>query len=100
MFGNPNWFRPKAVGFGIVPTKWQGWAYSVAWGGTIGLPFWLLMARYQSLEALVWLTLATGSLAFDVWQMWTVLRRRSGSAGASPSQAFVTRRSVSCRALD
>jgi hypothetical protein len=75
MFGNAQWFRPKAIGFGLVPVRWQGWAYMAAWGSTIGLPFWLLVARHQSLEALIWLTLAIGTLSHDVWQMWTALRR-------------------------
>jgi hypothetical protein len=69
MFGNQQWFRPKTIGFGLVPTSWQGWAYSVAWGGTISLPFLLLVGRHQSLEALLWLAISIGAMAHDVWQI-------------------------------
>lgn len=75
MFGKPDWFRPKSTGFGLIPVRWQGWAYFAGWVGTIGLPFWLMIARHQSLEALLWLTLATGTLAHDAWRMWLFLRQ-------------------------
>jgi len=96
MFGNPQWFRPKAMGFGLVPVRWQGWAYSAAWVGTIGMPFWLLTARHQSLEAMMWLALAAGALAHDVWKIWAAAR------GTQPARQPATGRGVrlSCRALD
>ena len=75
MFGNPAWFRPKALGFGLVPKGWQGWAYSAGWGSTIGLPFWLLAGRHQSLEAMLWLTLSIGAMAYDVWKILQVIRQ-------------------------
>jgi hypothetical protein len=75
MFGNPQWFRLKAIGLGLIPIRWQGWAYSAAWGSAIALPFWLLVTRHQSLEALLWLTLAIGALGHDVWKMWRALRQ-------------------------
>jgi len=75
MFGNPQWFRSKAIGFGLVPKSWQGWAYSVAWGSTISLPFLLLVGRHQSLEALLWLALSIAAMAHDVWQILTSINR-------------------------
>lgn len=74
MLGNPQWFRAKAVGFGLVPTSWRGWAYSAAWGGTIGLPFLLMLGRHQSLEAMLWLALSIGAMGYDVWKIMRAIR--------------------------
>lgn len=87
MFGNPQWFRTKAVGFGLVPTSWQGWAYSAGWGGTIGLPFLLMLGRHQSLEALLWLVLSIGAMAYDVWKIVRAIRRPDGEAQCSARPA-------------
>ena len=96
MLGNPQWFRPKAIGFGLVPVRWQGWVYTAAWIGTIGLPFWLLNARHQSLEALAWLTLATGTLAHDVWKIWSEVRKPPQARQSANARGIL----LSCRALD
>jgi hypothetical protein len=69
MFGKPNWFRPKMIGFGLKPVTWQGWAYTLAWAGVVLLPFWALMMRHQPLEALTWIGCSIGVLAYDVWQI-------------------------------
>jgi hypothetical protein len=66
MFGNPKWFRSKAVGFGLAPLCVQGWLYAGGWAVAIGLPFLLLVTRHQGLEALVWLVLAFLGLTADV----------------------------------
>ena len=87
MFGNPHWFRPKPIGFGLIPTKWQGWAYSAAWGSMIGLPFWLLTSRYQSVEAMLWLAISLSAMAYDVWQILTTLRRAPKSGQACQQQS-------------
>ncbi len=86
MFGNPQWFRPKTIGFGLVPRSWQGWAYSAAWGSTISLPFWLLVDRHQSIEALLWLALSIGAMAYDVWQILTSISRSKKPTQLSPQQ--------------
>ena len=96
MFGNPQWFRAKAVGFGLIPIRWQGWAYSAAWAGTIGMPFWLLTTRHQSLEALLWLALGTGALAHDVWKIWIALHPPRQAQQPTGGRAV----RLSCRALD
>ena len=31
MFGSPDWFRPKTIGWGLTPVRWQGWAYALTW---------------------------------------------------------------------
>jgi hypothetical protein len=69
MFGKPQWFRPKTIGWGVVPVTWQGWGYTAGWTGAIVTPFLLLVSREQPLEALAWLGLGIGSLAWDVKQL-------------------------------
>jgi hypothetical protein len=69
MFGKPQWFRPKALGWGLVPIRWQGWTYTAGWAGAIGLPFLILIGRHQALEATAWLGISLGALVYDVWQI-------------------------------
>ena len=96
MFGNPQWFRAKAIGFGLIPIRCQGWAYSAAWVAAIGMPYWLLTARHQSLEALAWLTLATGTLAHDVWKIRVALRQPQQARPAGDLRGV----RLSCRVAD
>ena len=88
MFGNPQWFRPKTIGWGLVPITWQGWLYTGAWTGTMVLPFLLLLGRHQPLEAMAWMTLTTGALICDVWQILRAIRGpgRSDAATTSPAK--------------
>ena len=69
MFGNPQWFRPKAIGWGLVPVSFRGWLYTGGWIGAIALPFLLLLGRGQPVEAITWMTLGLGALAYDVRQI-------------------------------
>lgn len=69
MFGKPQWFRPKAIGWGLTPIKWQGWAYTLLWAAAIAGPFVLLIARHQPLEAFAWMGLGLGALVYDVRQI-------------------------------
>jgi hypothetical protein len=80
MFGRSEWFRPKRIGWGLVPITWQGWLYSAGWVGAIMLPFLLLTGRQQPTEASVWMAIACGLLAYDVRQ---ILRSYSGSSDAA-----------------
>ena len=75
MFGKPQWFRAKKIGWGLVPIRWQGWIYAVCWSAGIALPFLLLLARHQPLEATAWLALAVSGLTYDVWQILRLIRR-------------------------
>jgi hypothetical protein len=89
MFGKPQWFRPKTLGFGLVPISWQGWLYTASWASAIGLPFLVLITRRQPLEAMGWMGLAVGALTYDVWQILQAIRGPVASAGrgAAPSAA-------------
>jgi hypothetical protein len=83
MFGKPAWFRPKTIGFGLVPVAWQGWAYTAGWITTIVLPFLLLLGRHQAIEAMAWMGLALMALAYDVRQIWRGFRPFRPSPAAS-----------------
>lgn len=69
MFGKPQWFRPKAIGWGLIPISLQGWLYAGGWAGAISLPFLLLISRHQPVEAMAWLVLGIGGLTCDVWHI-------------------------------
>ena len=66
MFGNPEWFRERKVGWGLAPITWQGWAYTASWASVLCLPFLALMLRHQVLESLIWLAATSGVLVWDV----------------------------------
>jgi hypothetical protein len=75
MFGNPQWFRPKAIGWGLVPVSFKGWLYTGGWIGAIAVPFLLLISRGQPMEAFTWMTLGIGALAYDVRQILRSFRQ-------------------------
>ncbi len=86
MFGKPHWFRPKKVGWGLVPVSWQGWLYTGGWTGAIAVPFFLLLSRYQPLEAMAWMALSVGALFYDVWHIRRAMFAPPQSAGGSPAK--------------
>jgi hypothetical protein len=77
MFGNPDWFRPKTMGWGLTPIRWQGWAYAVAWMAVLGLPFVALLWWEMAPQALVWLVVMTGGLVYDVRDIRRQMQRAS-----------------------
>ena len=86
MFGKPQWFRPKVVGWGLVPITWQGWLYTAAWSGATLLPFLLLLGRHQAVEALAWMVFTIGALVCDVWQILRAIRGPKQAASGSSNQ--------------
>jgi hypothetical protein len=87
MFGKPQWFRPKTLGWGLVPISWQGWVYTGGWLAAIGMPFLLLIGRHQALEAMAWMGVSIGALVYDVWQILGAIRGpRSSSAAAGSTK--------------
>jgi hypothetical protein len=86
MFGKPQWFRPKAIGWGLIPVSWQGWAYTAVWVAAIGLPFLLLLGRHQPLEAMAWMGLSVGTLVCDVWQILRSIRGPRATSTVSASK--------------
>jgi hypothetical protein len=89
MFGNPQWFRAKTVGFGLVPVRWQGWLYTAGWGSAIGLPFLLLIGRHQAVEAMAWMAVSLTGLIYDVWQILQAFRRKPASVAPASVPAPV-----------
>lgn len=69
MFGKPEWFRDKAIGWGLRPVTWQGWVYTLIWGAVIAGPFTLLIGQSNVVGAGVWLTAMISGLVYDVWQI-------------------------------
>ena len=66
MFGKREWFEVKAIGGGLRPVVWQGWAYALAWIGVVAVPFSALVLRQQPLDACIWMVAAMGLLTWDV----------------------------------
>src|SRR5262245_38544643 len=87
MFGKPQWFRPKTIGWGLVPITWQGWLYTAAWSGTMVLPFLLLLGRHQPMEATAWMVFTVGALVCDVWHILKALRPPTPATTAAVKQA-------------
>jgi len=87
VLGKPHWFRAKTIGWGLVPIRWQGWAYAASWVAAIALPFLLFVVRHQAPEAMAWLTLSVGGLTYDVWQLVRAIRaplaKRATNAGTA-----------------
>lgn len=77
MFGKPQWFRKKTVGWGLVPTCWQGWLYTAGWGATVAIPFFGLLTSGLGIEALIWGAVVGGAFLIDVRK---VLRATSTGA--------------------
>jgi hypothetical protein len=69
MFGKPEWFEAKKIGWGLRPVTWQGWAYTGAWASAIGVPFVALLANSGFWESLVWMAASIGLLVWDVRQI-------------------------------
>ena len=66
MFGKPEWFRKKTIGWGLTPITAKGWAYALIWGAVLAVPFTLLVLRHQPVEAMIWIAAAGAFLLYDV----------------------------------
>ncbi|MHB0956017.1 MAG: hypothetical protein ACYC6N_19785 [Pirellulaceae bacterium] len=69
MFGKPEWFRKKKVGWGLDPVSWKGWLYTALWAAAIAVPFVGLLISHLWLEALVWSAVMMAALLWDVRQV-------------------------------
>jgi hypothetical protein len=110
MFGKPEWFRDKKVGWGLRPITWQGWLYTTTWGAAVAGPFAVLLARpdptiamdYRLLSAGLWLVVSMSGLIWDVWQ---IKRARNAPPVAAKKEPVLyigddDARSVSTKNLD
>lgn len=75
MFGNPEWFRERKIGWGVVPVSWRGWGYVAAWIAVMAVPFMALLSRELLAESLVWLAASMGTLLLDVHQILKAKRQ-------------------------
>ena len=69
MFGNPEWFRVKSVGWGLRPVNRRGWLYSIGWAAAICLPFIALLGNRLGIEAIIWLGVSMSAFLWDVRQI-------------------------------
>jgi hypothetical protein len=83
MFGKPQWFRAKAIGWGLTPTSLQGWIYTGLWAAAIAGPFIMLLGRHQPIEAMAWMGLGIGALVYDVRQILLAMNPPKAAAVAS-----------------
>lgn len=77
MFGKPEWFKQKQIGWGLTPVSWQGWIYSAVWLSVISLPFLILMRQGLLFESLIWLGASLVAVVVDV--RW-ILKDLKGAA--------------------
>jgi hypothetical protein len=66
MFGKPEWFQEKRIGWGLKPVSWQGWTYSATWLAVIALPFFGLLIQGLVAEALIWMAATVSTVLWDV----------------------------------
>lgn len=76
MFGKPEWFKEKTIGWGVVPVKWQGWGYTAIWSAVISGPFLTLLAMMKIPESLIWMALSVGALVLDVRSVVKQMRQK------------------------
>ena len=69
VFGRPEWFRPKSVGWGLTPVKWQGWVFAASWSVVTLFPFIYLMCHSLLPEAFTWVVLSLAALIREVAQI-------------------------------
>ena len=87
MFGKPQWFRPKAIGWGLTPITWQGWGYTTLWAAAIAGPFVLLLASGKPVESLIWASLGLGALVYDVRQILIAMNPpKPAAVAAAPAK--------------
>ena len=66
MFGKPEWFVPKSMGWGLRPVTKEGWIYAGVWLGVLIAPFLLLLGIEKWPEAFIWLAFSIAVLIADV----------------------------------
>lgn len=85
MFGKPEWFKPKTIGWGLHPVTWQGWGYTAAWCGVLVVPFLVLLSWHPQppVEALTWLAIGVSALVYDVRTILRAKQHPPASAAAT-----------------
>ena len=74
MFGQPQWFKTKGLGWGIYPASWQGWTWLGTWAAVVFLPFLgFYSQRDMFLESVIWFGTTLAVMFMDVWQILRAL---------------------------
>lgn len=76
MFGKPEWFEEKTIGWGLVPVSYKGWMYTGLWAGVIAAPFLILLTMLKIPEAFVWMLVSVGALTIDVRSVVKQMRQK------------------------
>jgi len=66
MFGKPQWFCKKTVGWGLRPVDWRGWVYAMVWAAVICVPFVSLLVQSKVIESLIWVVAMMAAMLWDV----------------------------------
>ena len=77
MFGKPEWFVKKKLGWGLRPKTWQGWVYTLTWAGIIIAPSMYFQSQSQFIESGIWTFACILALSWDVWTIHSQLKSRS-----------------------
>lgn len=73
-----KWFKPKRVGWGLTPTTWQGWAYTMGWVGIMIVPQLMILKMRRPLIGFIWISAAVTALCIDTWFILRRIRREAG----------------------
>lgn len=103
MFGKPQWFREKKLGWGLTPVTWQGWVYALVWAAVLVVPFLILIFlpidghAGRMWEAGVWLIVSIGAMILDVKGILKAIRKSEDDAnllyiGDENAESHVTTR--------
>jgi hypothetical protein len=88
MFGRPEWFREKTIGWGLVPITWQGWGYTTLWVLVLIAPYMAMLSLGRLPEAFIWLAAMIGFLTWDVRLIIRAMRAgREGDRSGKPPAA-------------
>ncbi|MGY8771400.1 MAG: hypothetical protein ACKVH8_23550 [Pirellulales bacterium] len=74
--GDPHWFRPKRIGWGLTPVTWQGWLYTLYWAIVLCLPFIYFMSTENYILAGIWEILGIGYLTYDAISILKKIKQR------------------------
>ena len=77
MFGKPEWFAKKKLGWGLRPKSWQGWVYTLIWAAVIIAPSMYFQSQSQFIESGIWTFAGILGLSWDVWTIHSKLKSRS-----------------------
>ncbi|MBP85214.1 MAG: hypothetical protein CMJ64_00615 [Planctomycetaceae bacterium] len=98
MFGKPEWFKEKQIGWGLTPICWQGWLYAATWLAVISIPFIALVLNSLVIESFIWMTASLVAITLDTGAVLKAMKRTETEEdvlyideGETVSEEFATR---------